>query len=339
MRPLCALVGVLLGACSRSEVAPLEPVEPVTLDCPTDVSDPRLPRLDAGRSNVIDANEFTDGPVTSYRWEVVPEDCDAVLPSPAKVVAGERTALLTFTPQRPDRHRIRLAVGGAFGQQASCEFEVKVEGQGLRVEACWDTSTTADLDLYVHSPRNQDDFFSQIGAGNLYGLTPSTCNPANCSAELRFDAVRTDFGYSDSPLVDCETGPSPAAFAALGRCPNPRAGIDDNQTLASGVAELAQIDAPRDGDTFRVMLHNFGNRAANKTAIFVYCSGTLVGALAGPSRPPDFRAPEGSTLVGLMWRAADVTAHSKDGQLTCSVTPLTLPGTTEPFVTIDDPSY
>jgi hypothetical protein len=330
---------VLLGACSRSEVALLDPVEPVTLDCPTDVSDPRLPRFDAGRTSVIDATQFIDGPVVSYRWQIVPEDCDAVLPSPATLVSGERTELFTFTPQRPDRHRIRLAVGGAVGQRASCEFEVKVEGRGLRVEACWDTSDVADLDLYVHSPRNRDDFFANMDAWNIYGLTPSTCNPANCSAELRFGAARTDFGYPDSPLVDCETGPGPAAFAALGRCPNPRAGIDDNQFLASGVAEVVQIDAPRDGDTFRLMLHNFDNRPAHKTAIFVYCSGTRVGALPGPASPPEFRAPDRATLVGLMWRAADVTAHSKDGQLTCSVTPLTLPGSTEPFVTVDDRSY
>jgi hypothetical protein len=335
----CSLAGVVLAACSRSELATLEPVEPVTLDCPADVSDPRLPRFEAGKASVIDATPFTGGPVASYRWEIVPEDCDAVLPSPANLVSGERTELLTFTPQRPALHRIRLAVGGALGQRASCEFEVAVEGRGLRVEACWDTSTTADLDLYVHSPRNQDNFFKSFDATNPYGLTPSTCNPANCSAELRFDALRTDFGYPDSPLADCETGPSPAAFAALGRCPNPRAGIDDNQMLASGVAEVAQIDAPFDGDTFRLMLHNFANRPAKKTAIFVYCSGTRVGSLLGPTTPPDFRAPDASTLVGLMWRAADVTAHSKNGQLTCSVKPLTLPGTTEPFVTVDDPSY
>lgn len=335
----CALVAVLLGACSRSELATLDPGEPVTLDCPTDVGDPRLPRFDAGRSSVVDATLFTGGPVASYRWQIVPQDCDEILPSPANRVSGERTELLTFTPQRPDRHRIRLAVGGALGQSASCEFDVKVEGRGLRVEACWDTSTTADLDLYVHSPRNQDDFFAKMDGANPYGLTPSTCNPANCSAELRFNAVRTDFGYADSPLADCETGPSPTAFAALGRCPNPRAGIDNNQTLASGVAEVAQIDTPLDGDTFRLMLHNFGNRPAHKTAVFVYCAGRRVGALQGPTSPPDFRAPDGSTLVGLMWRAADVTTHGKNGQLTCSVTPLTLPGSTAPFVTIDDPSY
>lgn len=289
----------------------LEPGEPVTLDCPTDVSDPRLPRFEAGKPGVIDATEFAGGPVATYRWEIVPEDCDAVLPSPADLVSGERTELLTFTPQRPDRHRVRLTLTGAQQQRASCEFEVAVDGRGLRVEACWDTSTTADLDLYVHSPRDQSPFFATIGADNPYGLSPSTCNPANCVAELRFDAARTDFGYADSPLADCETGPSAAAFAALGRCPNPRAGLDNNQTLASGVSEVVQIDAPPDGDTFRLMLHNFGNRAAKKTAIFVYCAGTRAGVLPGPVTPPDFRAPDGSSLVGLMWRAADVTAQRR----------------------------
>jgi hypothetical protein len=338
MWKVCGLLGMVLGACSRSELAVLEPVEPVTLDCPTDASDPRLPRFEAGRPSVVDATELTGGPVVSYRWEIVPEDCDAVLPAPANLVSGERTERLAFTPQRPDSHRIRLAVGGALGQRASCEFEVGVEGRGMRVEACWDTSTTADLDLYVHSPRNQAPFFAAFDVANPYGLSPSTCNPANCSAELRFDAVRTDFGYPDSALAECETGPSPAEFAQLGRCPSPRAGIDDNQSLASGVSEVVRIDTPSDGDTFRLALHNFTNLPAKPT-LFVYCGSTRVGVLHGPAAPPDFVAPERATLVGLLWRAADVTAHSKGGPLTCSVTPLTLPGTTEPFVTVDDPAY
>jgi hypothetical protein len=316
----------------------LEPVEPVTLDCPTAASDPRLPRLEAGRSSVVDAKEFTGGPVVSYHWEIVPEDCDAVLPVPAQLVSGERTERLTFTPQRPDSHRVRLAVGGALGQRASCEFEVGVEGRGLRIEACWDTSTTADLDLYVHSPRNQAPFFAAFDAANPYGLSPSTCNPANCSAELRFDSVRADFAYLDSALAECDIGPSPAAFAQLGRCPNPRAGIDDNQSLASGVSEVVQIDKPLEGDTFRLALHNFTNLPA-KPAIFVYCGSTRVAALQGPTTPPDFVAPERATLIGLLWRAADVTAHARSTPLTCSVTRLTLPGTTEPFVTVDDASY
>jgi hypothetical protein len=335
----------VLAGCSRTGLESLETpaddpanLEPLTLDCPVDGDDPRLPKLANGETSELDAAPFVGGPVTGYRWSVVAEDCDSVLPGPTYSLDGATTATAHFTPRRPSPYRMQLSITGRGGQHASCEFSMPVTGRGLHIEACWDTSTSVDLDLYLHTPHNTDPFFLPTANDVVEGLTSTTCNPANCGATLRFSTTRTDFGYADSPLADCSEGPDGAAFAELGRCPNPRSGVDDNQVLSSGTPEIIQVDDPADGDTLRVMLQNFQNAPASPS-VFFYCNGERAAGLSAPSQPPRFVAANPGTF-GVMWRPADVTAHlASDGTVLCTVTPLTLPGGSGPYVTINDPSY
>ncbi len=351
-RPLLLVACCALAACARSGLETWDDVpvdnpvpaadapnpEPLTLDCPTDVNDPRLPKLVNGAGGDLDARPFVGGPVTGYRWSVVAEDCDSVVPSPSYTLDGANTATPRFTPRRPAPYRVELKVTGQHGQQASCEFSLPVAGRGLHIEACWDTSTSADLDLYLHAPHSTDPFYRPTANDLVGGLYGNTCNPADCGAMLRFGLPRTDFGYADSPLADCTEGPDAAAFAALGRCPNPRSGVDDNQELSSGTSEIIQVDDPADGDTLRIMVQNFQNASA-APSVFVYCSGERVAGLSAPPTPAHFVAPNPG-VFGVMWRPADVTAHvGMDGIVHCDVTPLLLPGGTGPYVTIDDPSY
>jgi hypothetical protein len=215
-----------------------------------------------------------------------------------------------------------------------------VAASGLRVEACWDTSTTTDLDLYLHTPRNHEPFFTPTAFEVIDAFTPATCNAANCTPDLRFSAERADFGYPDSPLEACDAGPSAAGFRALGRCPNPRSGADDNQKDATGASEIIQLDAPLDGDTFRVMMQNFDNGPA-RPKIFVYCAGQRVAELDAPAQPASFVTPD-PEVFGVMWRAADIVTHTSLGQLSCSVSPLALVRGTPPYgpyVTVNDPNY
>src|SRR5207244_12272892 len=174
---------------------------------------------------------------------------------------GNRPVLL-FQAVRPSNYHFTLSVVGAAGDSGSCKFDVPTDGRGMRVELCWDTSQNTDLDMYLHNPFDQAPWFTP-GVWNLAdGINGATCNVANCTANLRLGLPRANFGFADSPSSYCQAGPAAAQFQALGRCPNPRDGEDNNQSLATGTAERIQLDTPLDGQTFRVMVQNFSNSPA-----------------------------------------------------------------------------
>jgi hypothetical protein len=211
----------------------------------------------------------------------------------------------------------------------------------MRVELCWDTSTTVDLDLYVHDPSNMAPWFSSP-QGPLASVTNASCNWSNCEANIRGSMGRANWGYANSPLSACEGGPLGPGWRALGFCANPRLDIDNNLVKAIGVPENMNVDNPRDGQRFRVMVQNFTGTAA-RPMVNVYCGGHLRGTIgAAPDTLADFTGASGATSVGAMWRAADVTVRVDAMGVTtgCDVTPLRPPGArTGYWVTRNDPSY
>ncbi len=169
----------------------------------------------------LDVASFAIMPLQSNRWTVLREDCDAILPEPSFTAVGIDAPVLELTPGRPGLYRITLDVVTASGQTDSCGLNVRFAGRGVRIDLCWDTSTTVDLDLYVHTPLNQNPYYSPGGPllpeelGSR--VTEDSCNPANCGP---FDfGSRPLFDLPDSPLEFCEAGPSGADFLGAGHCP------------------------------------------------------------------------------------------------------------------------
>jgi len=308
------------------------------LDCPTGSDDPRLPELKLGVPTELDGTRFVSGDVQVWHWALVREDCDAVVADPEFVLQGGETPRLAFQAVRPSNYHFTLKVVGAAGDVGSCNFDVRTNGRGLRIELCWDTSRDTDLDLYLHNPFDQAPWFTPTAMSLSDGINGTTCNVANCTASLRLDLPRADFGYPDSPPELCVAGPAADEFARLGRCPNPREGEDNNQSLANGTAERIQLDAPQDGQTFRAMVHNFSNSPA-EPHLFVYCGGRRVAEALPPPSPPDFVAAN-PDVFGTMWRAVDVTTHgSGAGVTSCTVAFPARPGGQAPYVTINDPTF
>jgi len=111
----------------------------------------------------------------------------------------------------------------------------------------------------------------------------------------------------------------------------------------------AILDAPahlafdRDGETYRIMVHNFTGGIA-EPVVNVYCGGRRVSTFG---QPPDivrnFRGPNGNSALGTMWRVADVTVQvdPATGETTgCDVMLLRRPGLpTGYFLTLNDPTY
>lgn len=308
------------------------------LDCPTGPGDPRLPVLKLGVPTALDGARFVKGRVKTWHWTLVPEDCDSIVADPEFVLQGGETPSLMFQAVRPSNYRFTLRVVGEAGDRGACKFEVPTDGRGMRVELCWDTSQDTDLDLYLHNPSDQAPWFTPSAVEVADGINGSTCNVANCTANLRLGLPRADFGFADSPAAFCQAGPASAEFAGLGRCPNPREGEDNNQSLAIGTAERIQLDAPREGQNFRVMVQNFSNAPA-EPHLFVYCGGKRIAKASPPKLPPAFVA-DNPGAFGTMWRAVDITTHAPSaGKTTCTVTLPAPPGGQAPYVTINDPTY
>jgi hypothetical protein len=314
-----------------------------------------------GEPTLLDASLFIDGEPNLVRWSVVARDCDGVSSFPSYRLEDPTMLVARLTPGRPYPYRLRLEAGLGPDDVQSCEFDVPVEGNGLRVEACWTNDQEVDLDLYLHSPLNQKPFIAWQNFIDEFGdsagsdlPTDDACNVFNCTPTLRMDFPRVDFGYPDSPLDECGSGPLTDDFLQQRICPNPRMSIDTNSdsdtlTGTSGFTERIQLDNPADGDTFRVMLHNFNNLQTTPF-VFIYCNGVRT-ALLPPNEPPGFIATEAARKEqvvlgyinsgpGLMWRPVDITTHITQQQLSCEITQLTDPSHPErPYVTLDDPSY
>ncbi len=310
------------------------------ITCPAP-GDPRIPDGQPFANYPLRGGLFYTGAARSWNWRVEGGPCDTLLPRPTFELLGVGGRDVIFRPTLSGDYRVTLTVVTSTGERLTCTWIVHIVGPGLRVELCWDTSTTVDLDLYVHDPRNTRPWFDDTSGPNT-SVNDNSCNWSNCEAVLRGTGLRSNWGYRTSPLSACENGPHGADWRALGVCGNPRLDIDNNLSKATGVPENLNVDTPRNGERFRVMVQNFTGTAA-RPIVNVYCGGHLRATVGGaPDTLPDFTGRPGSVSIGAMWRAVDVVTNvDATGTTTdCAVTPLHAPGATSGFwVTREDPSY
>jgi hypothetical protein len=294
---------------------------PLQMHCELEGNDARVAGIKPDERATLDGADFVVGQVKSYRWKLQKDDCDAVVKDAEFELEGANARVVTFQPSHPAFYHFTLEATDFFGQKASCQLEVPVEGIGMRVELCWDTSTTTDLDLYLHDPFDREPWLTPGSVSVDQGLNNTTCNTSNAVANLRYGQERVNWLYPDSPLSACNT-PAFDGFLSSGRCPNPRAADDNNQSIANGTTERMQLDNPLNGQTFRVMVQNFSNGVAHPH-VFVYCGGQKAAAFDAPSLPPNFVSPNPGSF-GTMWRPADITtAVDAAGKVSCNALPVT----------------
>jgi hypothetical protein len=324
-------VGGSSSEASGSAGTSSRPPPPITTNCQLVGDDPRVAGIKPDELATLDGADFVSGDVKSYHWSVQMEDCDAVVQNAQFTLQGADSRTVQFQPSRPGSYHFTLQVSGVGGEQSSCKLEVPVAGVGMRVELCWDTSTTTDLDLYLHNPFDREPWFARGSTSVNGGLNSTTCNTSNATAMLRIQP-RVDWGYPDSALSACNT-PAFQGFLGIGRCPNPRAADDNNQQIATGTTERMQLDNPGQGQRFRVMVQNFNNQPAHPH-VFVYCGGQRAAAFDAPSTPANF-VTNAPGEFHVMWRAADITTNvDASGKISCDAAPVP-----EPALTINDTSY
>lgn len=309
------------------------------LTCPGP-GDPRIPTGRPFQTLTVDGTRFWSGNALQWTWTITGGPCDERLPSPTFSATGTDSPFLTFRPTLSGDYTVTLTVVDTQGMTRSCVFVIHIEGDGLRVELCWRPAVDnnqSDLDLYLHDPRNNGDWFNSVAPVTQTGVVnANSCHWGNCAPSLRATGLsRADFGYAPSQLDLCDQGPSGSLWRSMNLCPNPRIDVDGHGRMAEpshGYIENINLDRPRDGETFRVLVHDCNGPASNPI-LNVYCGGRLRASIGAGSDL--VRMPGGRTcsVTDTSWRAADVTvAVDSTGVTTdCTVAPLRDPTTSTGF--------
>ena len=304
--------------------------------------DPRVPEGQPFTPYPLHGADFFSGTATAWQWTITGGPCDTILPSPSYTVTTPRMQDATFHPTLSGDYTVTMDATLPDGSHFTCTWIIHVAGPGLRIEMCNPESQTQDLDLFLSQPGHMDPWY--VDMTDAFGPTGSVCGWHDCEATLRGTMrgggtyPRASWGYANSPISACSGSPQGAQWARLGYCANPRLDIDNNLSEGTGVPENINVDVPREGDAFRVMVQNFTGTIA-RPVVNVYCGGRRVASYGvAPDTVPAFNGRSGYAGIGAMWRVADIVTHvDASGTTTCDVTAVHPPGMTSGYdVTYDD---
>ncbi len=307
----------------------------------------------------LDAASFYQGTdATAYHWQITGTPCDQLFTAidPAADASSGKLGF-TFSGASSAKAQVNFSLSGAYqvlleittqSGVLRCSWIVHVRAPGLRVELCWDKTgpsaqshgDAVDLDLHL-------------------GKTGQTAQWST-SDDCYWDTCRGDttpWSYANTSSLSQCTGQGAQNFPAyqvLGFCPNPRLDADnrlDESSQAAYIAENVNLDDPKNGDLFRVMVHYNTNvladaqpadagpppAIATHPLVNVYCDGVLAGSFGGdPTVLGDADELGGFDTPGQMWRVVDVTMSAAG----CSLAPLSPPAPAKGYwVTAWDPSY
>jgi hypothetical protein len=327
---------------------------PTTLMCPTSMPDGQ-PFTDYP----IDGTMFFGGAATKWTWTVKGSPCDDLFqasrgkpnftlaagntaPAQTETVSSTTSGKVTFHPNLSGDYTFTMTVVGTDGMTYTCTFIVHIRGPGLRVELCWDTSGSVDLDLHLHKPGTTTAWF-----GAPDNPSNDDCYFDNCTADGVFGGGSPpNWGYASTAVSNCQGDPTPYGqeWVTIGSCRNPR--LDQDNIDVEAEPENVNIDNPANGKTYRVMIHYYGNADDSSMPthplVNIYCGGFIKATYGqAPSTVANFDMP-GGFAAGPMWRVADVTTQvDGSGNTTgCQVNAIHPPGMTSGYyVTTDDTTF
>ncbi len=326
------------------------------LDCPGP-GDPRIAPSQPYTDVPLLGGQFYSGQAQAWNWTIDGGPCDQLFKTTTGNTPQQSFSLINSHKENAMAHytlsgdyTVTMTVLDTQGQTQTCTWVQHISGPGLRFELCWDKTGDVDLDLHVHEPGDTSNWFQDPSLKTSFDPSPHDCNYSNCKAEnygstMSVPEPMPSWNYTGSQLSQCIGSPSGQEWASnLNACANPRLDIDN--IFSVGVPENINIDKPKQGETFRAMVHDYSQNGApgdQHPLVNIYCGGKIVATYGQtPNQVAGFDQG-GGWARGSMWRVADVTTQvDTNGNTTgCMVNALHPPATPTSgyWLTTDDTSY
>jgi hypothetical protein len=300
-------------------------------DCETSLNCPGTQTASPLNDHALSGSEIYTGDAQSWNWSV---ECPSnISPCPSPDDPSARDTSVYFT--QSGSYTVSLEVVTQDGETLSCDWTVRVEGAGLRVELLWDTqgegNGDTDVDLHLHrksvpqgQSRGESDFFTN---DDCYY---ATCKATTYELQDEWDTEPTN------DLSACRNAPHGQgdSWEEKGQCYNPRLDVDvincdpsvsDPSDGDYCAPENINIDNPEPGQPYRIMVNYYsdhGHDGPTKPTVNIYCGGERRATLG-----EDITLENGSNYgeSNDNWLVADVVFFRPDGQcgeLECMINPL-----------------
>ncbi len=282
--------------------------------CP-DSSDPTLQGAQPFTDFTIDGTNYYFGTAVRWEWTVSSGPCDHVLGQNSYTLNGSNLIghvasgeTITMRFNLSGEYTITMRVYYTDTDYYECIFILRVAGPGLRVELCWDTNTSTDIDLHL----------MKQGHGTQY-CSSQDCYYSNCKAS---NWAHSAWGSADSPLDACiGTSAGSTWQSRFNACKNPRLDIDNIR--AGPIPENINLDTPQNNQTYRVMVDYYSGSVATRPVVNIYCDGVRLATYGYPS-DNEVVITNGTSgcAAGHVWKVADVRTLLQGGGTVCEVTSL-----------------
>ena len=251
---------------------------PINCAYEIDTASPFVDKLIDGTLIYDTGHQFNDADASTWEWTLTKGSCDVVLKkttfslkSAVDGVAGASSDALdkfTFSGVGLSKFNVKFQLSGTYnlhlkvtrpnGEVYECKWPLKVASNGLRVELCWDSFDSVDIDLHMGKNGTTE---SWDGSNN----TTSACYFSGCKYN---NWKRPKWGYAETSNYD-KDGNGPKMMK------NPRLDIDN--TGIGAIPENINVDNPNNDDTFRVLVRHWSGTQTFDThpVVNIYCGGSL----------------------------------------------------------------
>ncbi len=270
------------------------------------------------------------GTAASYRWTIECPPTVASCPMPRMPTAKDTDVYFV----QSGSYRVKLDITEQSGSTHSCNWVVRVEGVGLRVELQWDTQGEGrgdtDVDLHLHRRSGA----SPIAPESAF-FSDDDCYYGNCKASSLDETLTSRWTLpATTDLTACNRAPhgEGAEWMTHGSCANPRLDVDvircvptvtDPTSDEFCAPENINVDNPPLGQPYRILVNYYsahGHTGETNPTVTIFCNGEQRAMLTPPN---PLRIGGSGFETNDNWLVADVVfVQGECGRVECRVQPL-----------------
>ena len=314
------------------------------IDCSYDIgtAKPFVDKLIDGKKIYDPGNEYQDADNVMWEWTLTKGPCDIVLNKTSfttkgattpEGLSGDGAASTVVSGKGLSQFKVNFQLSGTYilhlkitregdADPYECEWPLKVESDGLRVELCWDTNDKIDIDLHL----------GKNGATADWDDGTSSCYYYDCKGDINYGNEDDNSEYNWDRFIDWGY-PETMNYNKNGiwtNLKNPRLDLDN---IADGaIPENINLDNPKDGDTFRVLVRYFQGYCSSAWNCFwgnynYYTTHPVVNIYCGGSLKATYGTAETSTQVSGFddkndsWKVTEIKWVGDKTSDACELTP------------------